>query len=87
MFHTFNRGKHSLEVDLKNAGEVQQLRRWIARKADVVLQNLRPGVVERAGLDAAQLCQLSPRLVYCNVATCGLTAQRARFATNPAMSR
>ena len=43
MFHTFNRGKHSLELDLKNAGEVQQLRGWIARKVDVVLQNLRPG--------------------------------------------
>ncbi len=73
MFHTFNRGKHSLEVDLKNAGEVQQLRDWITRKADVVLQNLRPGVVERAGLDAVQLCQLNPRLVYCNVRAYGAT--------------
>ena len=73
MFHTFNRGKHSLELDLKNAGEVQQLRDWITRKADVVLQNLRPGVVERAGLDAVQLCQLNPRLVYCNVRAYGAT--------------
>jgi crotonobetainyl-CoA:carnitine CoA-transferase CaiB-like acyl-CoA transferase len=73
MFHTFNRGKRSLEVDLKNAGEVQQLRDWITRKADVVLQNLRPGVVETAGLDAAQLCQLNPRLVYCNVRAYGAT--------------
>ena len=73
MFHTFNRGKHSLELDLKNAGEVQQLRGWIARKVDVVLQNLRPGVVERVGLDAAQLCQLNPRLVYCNVRAYGAT--------------
>ena len=73
MFHTFNRGKHSLEVDLKNAGEVQQLRDWITRKADVVLQNLRPGVVERAGLDAVQLCRLNPRLVYCNVRAYGAT--------------
>ena len=73
MFHTFNRGKHSLELDLKNAGEVQQLRGWIARKVDVVLQNLRPGVVEKAGLDAAQLCQLNPRLVYCNVRAYGAT--------------
>jgi crotonobetainyl-CoA:carnitine CoA-transferase CaiB-like acyl-CoA transferase len=73
MFHTYNRGKRSLEVDLKNAGEVQQLRDWITRKADVVLQNLRPGVVERAGLDAVQLCQLNPRLVYCNVRAYGAT--------------
>ena len=73
MFHTFNQGKRSLEVDLKNTGEVQQLLGWIARKADVVLQNLRPGVVERAGLDAAQLCQLNPRLVYCNVRAYGAT--------------
>ena len=73
MFHTFNRGKHSLEVDLKDASEVQQLRDWITRKADVVLQNLRPGVVEKAGLDAVQLCQLNPRLVYCNVRAYGAT--------------
>ena len=81
MFHTFNRGKHSLKVDLKNAGEVQQLRSWIARKADVVLQNLRPGVVERVGLDAAQLLNLTRDS---SIATCELTAQRARFAINPA---
>ena len=50
MFHTFNRGKLSLEVDLKDGSQVQRLRDWIVRKADVVLQNLRSGVVEGAGL-------------------------------------
>jgi crotonobetainyl-CoA:carnitine CoA-transferase CaiB-like acyl-CoA transferase len=73
MFHTFNRGKRSLEVDLKNEDEVQRLRDWIVNTADVVLQNLRPGVVERVGLDAAQLCRISPRLVYCNVRAYGAT--------------
>lgn len=71
MFHTYNRGKQSLEVDLKNAEKVSELRDWIISDADIVLQNLRPGVVKRAGLDGAELCAQNSRLIYCNVRAYG----------------
>ena len=71
MFHTYNRGKKSLEVDLKDAEQVSALRDWIVSDADVVLQNLRPGVVKRAGLDATTLCAINPELIYCNVRAYG----------------
>ena len=71
MFHTYNRGKKSLEVDLKDAEQVSALRDWIVSDADVVLQNLRPGVVKRAGLEAATLCVRNPELIYCNVRAYG----------------
>lgn len=71
MFHTYNRGKNSLEVDLRNAEQTSNLRDWIVNEADVVLQNLRPGVVKRAGLDETQLCARNPQLIYCNVRAYG----------------
>lgn len=71
MFHTYNRGKKSLELDLKNPGSTDKLRKWIISEADVVLQNLKPGVVERASLDAKKLCAENPRLIYCNVRAYG----------------
>ena len=71
MFHTYNRGKRSLEIDLKDTDQVQRLRRWIVNEADVVLQNLRPGVVDAIGLDSTKLCQLNPRIIYCNVRAYG----------------
>ena len=71
MFHTYNRGKDSLELDLKNPNSAHKLRKWIVSKADVVLQNLKPGVVERAGLDSSSLCSENTRLIYCNVRAYG----------------
>lgn len=62
-FATWNQGKRSIVADLRS-DEGQQLLRRLARRADVVVENARPGVAERLGSDAATLRALNPRLVY-----------------------
>src|SRR5882762_3630219 len=49
LFHAINRNKESYAADLKNPSDLQKLRQLIAR-ADVMVQNFRPGVMERLGL-------------------------------------
>jgi len=73
VFHTLNRNKRSVAVDLKDADQLAALRQRIVDRADVVLQNLRPGAVERLGLDAASLREENPRLIYCNLHAFGAT--------------
>ena len=67
MFHTYNREKRSLEVDLKNPSQVERLRKFITNGIDVVLQNLRAGVVDKIGLGADCLIKECPSLIYCNI--------------------
>jgi crotonobetainyl-CoA:carnitine CoA-transferase CaiB-like acyl-CoA transferase len=66
-FHAFNRGKRSVAVDLKDASQRAELQRFIVEHADVVVQNLRAGLVDEYGLDGPTLLKAAPRLVYCNV--------------------
>ncbi|MCW5604769.1 MAG: CoA transferase, partial [Burkholderiales bacterium] len=54
-FHAFNRGKRSVGVDLKNATQRADLQRFIIDHADVVVQNLRAGLVDEYGLDGLAL--------------------------------
>ncbi|HUB95542.1 MAG TPA: CoA transferase [Stellaceae bacterium] len=70
IFQTLNRNKHSVALDLKNEAHRAALRRFILDDADVVIQNLRPGLVRQLGLDAS-LREENPRLVYCNVRAFG----------------
>lgn len=63
LFHTINRNKKSYAADLKNPDHLVRVKRLIAR-ADVMIQNFRPGVMERIGLDYASVKDLNPRLVY-----------------------
>ena len=65
-FHAYNRGKRGVTLDLKSAAEVAQLRR-LARDADILIQNLRPGVVEELGIGPAALLEANPRLIYCSI--------------------
>lgn len=69
-FLSLNRSKRSLAVDLKTAGGRSIVRR-LAQRADVVLENFRPGTAERLGVDYASLRDLNPRLVYCSVSGFG----------------
>lgn len=71
VFNAINRNKRSATVDLKDAGQRAALRRFILERADVVLQNLRPGLVERYGLDARSLRAEKPALIYCNLGAYG----------------
>ena len=72
MFVSCNRGKRSLVLDLKRPAALEVLRRLIAG-ADVLVQNFRPGTMERLGLDDATIQQLNPRLVYMSISGVGET--------------
>ncbi|MDB5587064.1 MAG: acyl-CoA transferase [Devosia sp.] len=66
IFHAINRSKESLALDLKNADDLAALRKLLL-KADVVLQNFRPGVIERLGLDYEAVKAINPRIVYASI--------------------
>src|SRR6218665_3867982 len=70
-FQALNRNKQSVVCNLRDAQEVAALRRLIAERADVVIQNLRPGHVQQLGLDAATLRADKPSLIYCNLGAFG----------------
>jgi len=63
LFHAINRNKESYAADLKNPSDLDKLRRLLAR-ADVMVQNFRPGVMERLGFGYDQVSQINSRLVY-----------------------
>jgi len=63
LFHAINRNKESYAADLKNPTDLDKLRRLISR-ADVMVQNFRPGVMERLGLGFDKVAQINSRLVY-----------------------
>jgi len=71
MFRAINRNKQSAAIDLKDKAQCNTLRRLIVERADVVLQNMRPGVVESCGLDAKTLRKEKPSLIYCNLSAYG----------------
>jgi len=63
LFHTINRNKESYTADLKNAADIAQLKKLIA-KADVLVHNFRPGVMEKTGLGYDAVKDINPRLIY-----------------------
>lgn len=63
LFHAINRNKESYAADLKNPSDLDKLRQLIAR-ADVMVQNFRPGVMERLGFGYDKVSQINSRLVY-----------------------
>lgn len=66
IFHAINRSKESLALDLKNPDDLAALRKLIGR-ADVMLQNFRPGVIERLGLDYDSVKAINPGIVYASI--------------------
>lgn len=67
-----NRGKKSIVVDLKSS-EGLALVRDLASKCDVLVENYRPGVMERLGLGYDGLKAINPRLIYCSISGYGQT--------------
>src|SRR5580693_4019178 len=63
LFHAINRNKESYAADLKNPSDLDKLRALIAR-ADVMVQNFRPGVMKRLGFGYEEVSQINHRLVY-----------------------
>ena len=71
-----NRNKRSLAIDLKTA-EGQELVRELAAKADVLVENMRLGALDRLGLGWDALHRLNPRLIYCSLSGYGRDSPRA----------
>ena len=70
MFAVLNRNKRSLVLDLKNEGEKSIFMRLV-EDADVLLENYRPGVVGKLGIDYETLAKVNPRLVYASISGYG----------------
>ena len=71
-FLGINRGKKSIVIDLKSADGVA-LARDLAAKCDILIENYRPGVMDRLGLSYAVLSAINPRLIYCAISGFGMT--------------
>lgn len=71
MFQTLNRNKLSAVVDLKDERQREKLIGFIVRRADIVVQNQRAGLLDGLGLGATRMRARAPRLIYCNLAAFG----------------
>jgi crotonobetainyl-CoA:carnitine CoA-transferase CaiB-like acyl-CoA transferase len=67
-----NRNKKSLVVDLQQEAGKEIVRRLVAQ-SDILVENYRPGVMDRLGLGYAALCEINPRLIYCAISGFGLS--------------
>ena len=75
-FATTNRNKRSIVLDLKDPADLDAFRKLIAT-ADVVVQNFRPGVVERMGIGEDDLREIKPDLIYVSISGFGETGPYA----------
>lgn len=66
LFHAINRNKQSYAADLKNPDDLEKIKKLICQ-ADVLIQNFRPGVIERIGLDYENVKKLNPKIIYASV--------------------
>lgn len=78
-FGLLNRGKRSIALDLKTDGAVERLMPLI-RSADVIVEQYRPGVMERLGLGYAALSAINPGLIYCSITGYGQSGPKAAEA-------
>ena len=66
MFHATNRNKKSVTLDIKAPDDVAKLTRLVAG-ADILIQNLRPGIVDECGIGPEAMLAVNPRLIYCSI--------------------
>ncbi len=80
-FALLNSAKRSFAADLKNSGDLDEVKQLIAN-ADVVLEQFRPGVMAKLGLDYDSVCTDNPRLVYCSITGFGQTGPKSSVAAH-----
>lgn len=80
-FALLNRGKDSLALDLKDEDARHRLRPLL-EEADVLVEQFRPGVMARLGLDYEQVREINPRIVYCSITGYGQDGPRSGTAAH-----
>ena len=70
LFHTINRNKESFTADLKNAEDIVIIKKLI-KKADVLIHNFRPGVMDKLGLGYTTAKEINPRIIYSKISGYG----------------
>jgi crotonobetainyl-CoA:carnitine CoA-transferase CaiB-like acyl-CoA transferase len=78
-FAMLNRGKQILTLDLKSEADREQLKPLIAR-ADILIEQFRPGVMARLGLGYDDVRAINPKLIYCSISGYGQSGTRANEA-------
>jgi len=76
MFGQLNAGKRSIVLDLKKPEAVAAVKKLV-KLVDIVLENYRPGVMKRLGLDYAELARINPRIIYGAISGYGQTGPAA----------
>jgi crotonobetainyl-CoA:carnitine CoA-transferase CaiB-like acyl-CoA transferase len=80
-FALLNAGKESIEIDLKSSDAIERLRPLL-ESADIVIEQFRPGVMDRLGLGYADLKKVNERLIYCAITGWGQTGPKALVAAH-----
>ncbi len=80
-FHLLNAGKESIAIDLKAKDAFDRLRPLIAQ-ADVVVEQFRPGVMDRLGFGYEALRAVNPRLIYCAITGWGQNGPKSQVAAH-----
>ena len=80
-FALLNRGKRSVAIDLKAPGAVDRLLPLV-KQADIVVEQFRPGVMDRLGLGYDALAKSNPRIIYCAITGYGQSGPRAQTAAH-----
>jgi len=78
-FASLNRNKKSVLLDLKSPADVE-LARLLIMDSDIVIENHRPGVMNRLGLGYPSFAEVHPNLLYCSISAFGQTGPRAAEA-------
>lgn len=80
-FVMLNRGKQSIAIDLKAADAMERLRPLL-QAADVIVEQFRPGVMDRLGLGYDAVRKLNPKIVYCSITGWGQSGPKAQVAAH-----
>jgi alpha-methylacyl-CoA racemase len=80
-FALLNRGKRSVELDLKSPKAIATLEPVLER-TDVLVEQFRPGVMDRLGLGYDAVAKINPRIIYCSITGYGQQGQRAGVAAH-----
>lgn len=80
-FALLNRAKKSVAIDLKSALEREPLEELV-RNADVIVEQFRPGVMKRLGLDYETVARINPRIIYCSITGYGQTGPKTQIAAH-----